>query len=102
MKLRVWYSEGRVYDVTSVDDWKSLPAEGLLWITVFHPDSTRTFYSTGDWYYLEDNKIKYISGEWGPWKPRPNILCLDCVKRGIGVNNEEWEKVKSEALAYVN
>lgn len=97
MLFKAWYVGKKVYIGNNWDDFKALPESGVIWITVFYPQG-RVFYNGGDWYYLQDNKLKYIpSGAWGSWQPRPEVECLSCVKQGVGVSDAEFEIVKELA-----
>lgn len=84
MKFRAWYADGTVYRGNSAEDWKALPAEGVV-VVVEYEDTGRRIFSGGDWYYLDGGRLAYVpSREWGRDEPRP-VACRDCIKRGVGV-----------------
>lgn len=95
MRWRAWYTEGRTYEGDDLDAWKALPAEGALAVVVYD-DAGRTIYTGGDWYLWRDGGIAYVGAyPWGSHAPHPGG-CLDCVKRGDGVSDEAWERVRLE------
>lgn len=96
MNWRVWYSDGNVYS-SEAHSWASLPSIGII-IVVAYKETGKTVYNGGDWYWMENGEIKYISsGEWGTWKEKPITHCLSCVKQGVGVSDEEFLKIHKEA-----
>lgn len=101
MKWRAWYTDGRAF--SSEDGaFQGLPETGLLFLIHYKEKNGyrgRTVYSGGDWYWLADGKFHYASsGEWGTWKERPGVSCSSCVKRGDGVGDDEFQRVRREAL----
>lgn len=75
-----------------------MPESGVL-VIVETRDTGRTIYTGGDWYYLDDGKIKYVSsGDWGTWKPKPDVPCTSCIKQGVGVSDEEFWATVDRAL----
>ena len=97
MRFRAWYSGGRTFDGRDSEAWKALPADGMVWVTVFR-ETGRTFYNGGDWYYLDGAELRYVpSRTWGQDEPRPTDVCLACVKRGVGVPDDEFERIQLEA-----
>ncbi|MEK9767381.1 MAG: hypothetical protein VW683_00555 [Betaproteobacteria bacterium] len=98
MIFRAWYTENRIFDGTSVEDWKSLPSEGVLFVSLFYPTGV-TFYNGADWYYINDqgNFAHVLSGEWGTEQPAP-VSCIDCIKKGVGVSDEEYANIEQQAL----
>ena len=100
MKFRAWYTGGRIFDGTTVEDWKALPDTGVLWVTVFRPDGGRNFYSGGDWYHIVDGGLEYVRAyPWGEHAPKPRG-CLECIKRGDGASDDEFRAIEAQALAY--
>lgn len=96
MRFRAWYLSG-VYEGEGVEAFKALPPEGVLWITTYPRPGYRNHYNGGDWYKWDGDTLGYIpSGEWGTWQPRPDG-CASCIKKGVGVSDEEFERVKAEA-----
>jgi len=100
MFFRAWYTRARTFDGCSVEDWKALPSEGVVWVTVWRRDGTgRDFYSGGDWYHIVDGALDYVPAyPWGSHAPKP-VGCLDCIKRGDGVSDAEFRRIEAEALA---
>ena len=97
MICRVWYTEDREYDVSGVEDWKALPETGLLWAAIVR-DTGVTHYNGGDWYFILSEEILYVpAAPWGQHSPKPRHGCLDCIKRGDGVRDEEFERVGDDA-----
>ena len=95
MRFRAWYTDA-VYDGESVEDWKALPAEGVVWVTLFR-DTGRTMFNGGDWYHIVNGELAYVpSREWGQDEPKPTG-CQDCIKRGVGVSDAEFARVMAEA-----
>lgn len=99
MRLRVGYTEGRIFDISSAEEWKAMPKSGLLGVMSFS-DTGRTFFNGGDWYWLVDEKVRYLSsGAWGSDKPQPGG-CAVCFKQGVGVTDEEWDAFVIEAMSW--
>lgn len=101
---RVWYTGGRSYTVHSLEEWKALPAEELLVVIVMHDDGEHSYRVVGgDWYWWEDDQIRKIaSGDWGTWKEPPPVDCVECVKKGVGVPDEEFRLLmEAEVKPYV-
>ena len=97
MRWRAWYTDDREYEGKGVDAFKALPEIGVL-VIVEYRDTGRRVLAGGDWYYWQDGQIDYVSsGDWGTWKDRPSVSCLDCVKQGVGVSNDEFEAVYQRA-----
>lgn len=102
MQWAAWYTGGRFYSSRRGDDWVRLPSTGLLWITQYHPDGTRTMYNGGDWYWWDaaEQKFRYTPSEhWDRHLPPPELSCLSCYKRGDSVSDEEFLRVKDAAWA---
>lgn len=90
---KVYYTNNRIFESKYVD-WIQLPESGVLFVVVYFT-AGRKIYSGGDWYYLVNNKFDYVpSGKWGTWKPKPNVSCLSCIKQGVGVSDEEFNKLR--------
>jgi len=98
MKFRAWYTDA-VYDGSSAEDWKALPAEGVVWVNEYRATGVGRF-NGGDWYYIDNGALAYVpSREWGKDEPKPTG-CQDCIKRGVGVSDAEFARVMAEAKAH--
>lgn len=98
---RAWYTEGRTFEGRTGEEFLRLPAEGVLWITLYYIDR-RVHFSGGDWYVWTGDGVRYVaSGAWGTWQPRPDG-CLSCIKKGAGVSDEEFARVQYDAWANDN
>jgi hypothetical protein len=92
MKWLAFYTEGRVYS-SHHTPWTELPDTGVLVVNRYH-GTGKTVYSGYDWYWLEDGNIHGVSsGEWGTWQPKPDVSCASCIKQGVGVSDEEFDRV---------
>lgn len=99
MRFRAWYADGSIYDGESAEDWKALPAEGVVYVVELRATG-RGMFNGGDWYYIDNGALAYVSSvEWGVDQPKPEG-CADCVKRGVGVTDEEFARIMAEAKAY--
>lgn len=98
--FRAWYADSATYDGSVVDDFKAMPYEGVVVICV-RKETGRTILDGGDWYFWRDGDIGYVpSVEWGRDEPRPDVACLDCVKRGVGVPDDVFARTVAEAWAW--
>lgn len=98
IKWRIWYSDKRVFDGTSFDDWTALPSIGVLVLIVI-TNYGRVIYDGADWYWFNGTDFGYVaSGEWGIWQPKPDLICSSCIKQGIGASDEEYQSAIKEAL----
>ncbi len=109
MKLRVWYTEDRIFDVTSVDDWDNLPELGILAVAAEygfdeHGRKLGQVWTGSDWYWMYEEKI-YSNGD-STWDidswvdvsaPSGSIL-----KRGKWTTDEIMDSVMSEMVEWVN
>jgi hypothetical protein len=94
--MRVWYEGGRTFDVSTLREWKALPDDGFLWAAVVKETGV-THYSGGDWYWVENERLRYTpAAPWGSHSPHPGG-CVDCVKRGAGVSDSQFERVADDA-----
>ena len=59
-----WYTEGRRFSGSTVEQWKALPAEGLVWLTVWTDEEHRAFFK-GDWYMWDGETFRRVR------RPRP-------------------------------
>lgn len=95
MRFRAWYASGVVYEGTTVEHWKSMPEEGVQFVVVYR-DTGRTVFDGADWYYWANGQIQMVpSVEWGVDQPKP-IGCWSCIKRGTGLPDEEFERMRLE------
>lgn len=95
MIWQVWYANGAVYNGTTVDEWKALPEDGVVFVEVIR-DTGRTIIDGGDWYYWVNDEILFVpSVEWGVEQPKP-VGCSSCIKRGVGLSDEEFERMRQE------
>ena len=93
---RAWYTDGRTFDGSTVEEWKQLPADGLLWVALVR-DTGVTHFNGGDWYWITGEWFAYTpAAPWGSHAPHPGG-CLDCTKRGAGVTDEEFAGVRRSA-----
>lgn len=94
---RAYYTNNRIYD-SARNTWAELPAEGVLLVVEFRVTG-RTIYSGGDWYWLYDGTFGYRkAAPWGDHAPKPDhIACLSCIKRGVGVPDDEFHAVYNTA-----
>lgn len=87
-----------MFDGASADDWKALPDEGVVWVNDLASGVRRL--NGGDWYYIDNGALAYVSSrEWGVDQPKPEG-CQDCIKRGVGVSDAEFARVMAEAKSH--
>lgn len=99
LRFRAWYRD-ETYNGSTLSDFKALPEDGLVVLVALY-DTGRTIFDGGDWYYWTNGRIRYVpSVEWGRDEPRPDIQCLDCVKHGVGVPDDEFERILAEAWGW--
>lgn len=48
---KVWYTEGRIFEGSSGEEFAALPDDGFLGMTVCYPDGTRRVASGDDYYW---------------------------------------------------
>jgi len=97
MQFTAYYTDDRVYK-GDYDDWLEMPASGAL-VIVEHRPTGRGIFNGGDWYFVREGVIGHVrSGPWGTQKPPPEISCKSCVKAGVGVSDEEFQRVSQRAL----
>jgi len=98
MNFLAYYTEERKYS-GDFDDWKLMPETGLLIVVRFYAEG-RTIYDGGDWYWIENDEIKYVpSGPWGTWKDPPEISCKSCLKQGVGISDQDFNDLYQQILA---
>ena len=92
-----WYTEGRRFSGSTVEQWKALPAEGLVWLTVWTDEEHRAFYK-GDWYMWDGERFGHVppSAPGAPWGEKPEG-CLSCIKKGAPVSDAEFAAIQREA-----
>ena len=93
-----WYADGNIYHGSSLEEWKALPAEGVVYLVV-EKETGRTLINSADWYYWHEGEIKRVrSGPWGTDQPPPaEQPCLDCVKKYGVVSDAEFHRIDVEA-----
>lgn len=97
---RAWYTNDRIFDSRQVT-WSSLPRDGVLGVVVYFSDGFRKIVDGGDWYYLDSDipTCTETHSDWDQWIDPPDVP-LDELKRGVGVSDEEFDRIKTRMVEY--
>lgn len=95
-----YYADGSRYSSADAS-WNDLPEDGLLGVVVFGEPPYRRIVDGADWIWLQDGEIRSVTtaGEWGTWAEPPEVDCASCLKRCVGLPDDEWARVHAEMLA---
>lgn len=96
-RWKAWYTEDRVFEGTTFDEWESLPVDGVLSVILFHQDGTRRvmqgdelYFSTPEGVYAHDSRYSVDEVE--------KRYSGASVKRGKWTTDAEMERVAVEAM----
>ena len=95
MKWRAWYTDGRTFDSGDLD-WADLPATGVLGVAML-VDPVRGYKKRvdgGDWYWLEDGRVRCSDTIWGGYVTTPAVS-RRLLKRGAAVPDDEFAAVQA-------
>lgn len=79
-------------------DWTELPKDGILGVVVYHEKPYRTQVVNGDWFWMEDGRPTCGETTWDGWVDPPDGVDPQMLKRGVGVSDEEYERVRREMV----
>lgn len=100
---RVWYTEGRVFDGASGEEFAALPEDGFLGMVVCYPDGTRRVMSGDDYYWTAPGDAGPIYAH-GTWNLSPEIIMRRypgaSIKLGRWTDEETIRRVNAEMMAY--
>jgi hypothetical protein len=100
---RAIYKDWKIYTGTTHKEWKALPADGFVVGAICHPNEHTTMLDGHDWYGWDGEVWFYVpsvgENSTGEWEPKPSG-CEDCIKRGVAVDDEEFNLMDTIALAW--
>ena len=96
--FRCWYADGSTYEGATLVDWKAAP-DGIVQLFKYGEGFKARY--KGDWYFMRDDDLHVVSPtDWGEeWAARPAISCLDCVKKGAAVTDDEYAAIEAAGQA---
>ena len=96
MIWRAWYKNA-TYSSREMS-WTALPATGLV-VAVTYVEAGKCIHGGGDWYQLVNGAIAMVPSPaaWGTWALKPRG-CKNCIKQGVGVSDDEYQRL--DALAF--
>ncbi len=91
MIWRAWYVNAE-YSSREMS-WKDLPATGFV-VAVIYDSGGKAIRGGGDWYNLVEGDVEVTRSpkDWGTWADKP-VGCSGCIKQGIGVSDEEYQRL---------
>ena len=94
---RAYYASGERID-SSESSWANLPANDLVGVVVFKDPPYRHMIDGYDWVWMEDGEIHLTEthSEWGKWSDPPQLDCNSCLKKGVGMDDEDFASLQSE------
>jgi hypothetical protein len=95
-RFRAWYTEGRVFDGASFEDWRALPDDGVLTVMLWFGNGTRRVEQGNDFYWATPDGIWAHSDE--PQDEIERRYPGASVKRGMWTTDAEMERVAAEAI----
>lgn len=93
-RFRAWYTEGRIFDGESFEDWQALPEDGVLTVMLWHPDGTRRVEQGNDFYFATPDGVYGHNDQPDNEDRYPGAS----VKRGKWTTDAEMERVATEAI----
>lgn len=95
-RFRAWYTEGRVFDGDGFEDWRALPADGVLSVMLWFGDGTRRVEQGNDSYFATPEGIYGHSDD--PAGEIERRYPGASVKRGKWTTDAEMHRVAAEAM----
>jgi len=111
MTWTAFYTHDRVFESHSAvpgasTRWEDLPATGCLAVAVFYEAPYRESLSSGDWFYLDQGRVRQTACVVGSWAPKPTgpdgrPLPAELVKQGQLVSDAEWAPLLERVHALI-
>jgi len=105
---KVWYADGSITAVRTINEWRALPARGFV-VAVQYMDQTtrggtryRRIIGNSDWYWMNGRlMINYIlsDGRIGEWKDPPQGVNGTLLKRGIWIRDVDYLAMDAQAMS---
>ena len=95
-RWRAWFTQGRVFDGESFEDWQGLPGDGVLSVMLWHEDGTRRMMQGNDFYFATPDGVYGHNDH--PQAETERRYPGASVKRGMWVTDAEYVRITTEAM----